>query len=487
MLKRLKRVLSIRVCRSAGVAIRELSTSRPCSCRGQPSYQSHPHLLKPGEVCPGLTQEEFATRRWRMMQAVSVEASNSLLLVPSAPTRYMSNNIPYPYHQDTDFLYLCGFQQPGGVLVLHSEPTRTRKHVAALFVPRRDPARELWDGPRTGPDGAAELTGIDVAFPVDELPGYLSRFRDPAWTLWCNDLDLGHPGWLRRCLDVVMGEARRGARLQSPNNYLHLLRLVKSPAEQHLMEMAGEITAQALIDTMATCKAPVDEAYLYAKFEFECRVRGAEILAYPPVIAGGNRANTLHYIKNNQIIKNGALVLVDGGCEYRSYASDVTRTWPVNGRFSAAQVAVYEAVLRVQRACVAQCRPGTTLHYLQQLMLSLLEDELQELRIVDTQLDSLQKRKATQRYCPHHVGHFLGLDVHDSPSVPHNLPLQPAMVLTIEPGLYIPEEDHEAPDAFRGIGVRIEDDVLITDTGARVLSARCPTDPQDIESICGSR
>ncbi|XP_009082099.1 PREDICTED: probable Xaa-Pro aminopeptidase 3, partial [Acanthisitta chloris] len=220
-------------------------------------------------------------------------------------------------------------------------------------------------------------------------------------------------------------------------------------------------------------------------FEFECRARGADILAYPPVVAGGNRSNTLHYVKNNQLIKDGELVLLDGGCEFSCYVSDITRTWPVNGRFTKPQAELYQAVLDIQKSCLSLCSPGMNLENIYSLMLSLIGQKLKELGVLKSSVSDSLFFKAVRKYCPHHVGHYLGMDVHDTPDISRSLLFQPGMVITIEPGIYIPEDDMSAPERFRGIGVRIEDDVVITEDAPLILSDNCPKEIYHIEQICG--
>lgn len=254
------------------------------------------------------------------------------------------------------------------------------------------------------------------------------------------------------------------------------------------MQEAGRITAQAFRRTMAFSRGDVDESVLFAKFDFENRIHGANFLAYPPVVAGGNRANTLHYINNNQIIKDGEMVLLDGGCEYFGYVSDITRTWPVNGRFNAAQAELYEAVLEVQRSCLSLCSPGVSLDHIYSTMLALLGRQLKRLGILKAGTSDADVLKAARRYCPHHVGHYLGMDVHDTPELSRSQPLRPGMVITIEPGLYICEDDDQAPEHFRGLGVRIEDDVVIREKGGPlVLSCGAPKTIADVEKACGMR
>ncbi|XP_074907165.1 xaa-Pro aminopeptidase 3 isoform X3 [Buteo buteo] len=457
------------------------------------------------------------------------------VILLSNPTYYMSNDIPYIFHQDTNFLYLCGFQEPDSILVLQSIPGKALpSHKSILFVPRRDPSRELWDGPRSGTDGAIALTGVDEAYTIEEFRHLVAKLKGESNIVW---YDLTKPVHTELHSDYMQPlaeiKARNKNHIQGIRHLVQNLRLIKSPAEIERMKIAGRVTAEAFIETMFASKSPVDEAFLYAKFEFECRARGANILAYPPVVAGGNRSNTLHYVKNNQLIKeetfplalsvleagmladlemicrdrhtkdmtgcfwqkeasfvvlsskDGELVLLDGGCESSCYVSDITRTWPVNGRFTKPQAELYQAVLDIQKSCLSLCSPGMSLENIYSLMLSLIGQKLKELGILKNSITESHFFKAVRKYCPHHVGHYLGMDVHDTPDISRSLPLQPGMVITIEPGIYIPEDDVSAPEGFRGIGVRIEDDVVITEDAPLILSADCPKEIYHIEQICG--
>uniref|UniRef100_G3VLC6 Xaa-Pro aminopeptidase 3 n=1 Tax=Sarcophilus harrisii TaxID=9305 RepID=G3VLC6_SARHA len=462
------------------------------------SEQEEASRGKQGEVTPGLSQVEYALRRHKLMTLIQKEArdqsgTDQAVVLLSNPTFYMSNDIPYVFHQDNNFLYLCGFQEPDSILVLQSLPGKELPaHKAMLFVPRRDPSRELWDGPRSGADGAVALTGVDEAFPLEEFKHLVPKLKAETSTVW---YDWSKPSHAQLHLDFMkpVTEAKAGSRnrVRAVRQLIQRLRLIKSPSEIALMQAAGRLTSQAFVETMFASKAPVDEAFLYAKFEFECRARGADILAYPPVVAGGNRSNTLHYVKNNQIIKDGELVLLDGGCETSGYVSDITRTWPVNGseppsllcRFSAAQAELYEAVLDVQKACLALCRPGKSLEDIYNHMLALIGQKLQELRALSSHRAN-GTIKAARKYCPHHVGHYLGMDVHDTPDISRSLPLQPGMVVTIEPGIYVPEGDCDVSERFRGLGVRIEDDVVVTEGSPLILSADCPKEMHHVERIC---
>ncbi|XP_074553251.1 xaa-Pro aminopeptidase 3 [Halichoeres trimaculatus] len=453
---------------------------------GQPSPFTHPHLIKQGEVTPGLSKSEFELRRHQLASLVEAQAdrlgrsassSSHVLVILSHPTRYMTNDIPYHFHQNQDFLYLSGFLEPDSALVLYG---KGKPDQAALFVPRRDPGRELWDGPRSGKDGAAALTGIERIHCSEELGVVLKSLKGS--TLWYDSSQPAHPGLHQTHLAPVL---EAGPMPRSVRPLIHSLRVLKTPAEVALMQTAGHITAQAFRRTMAFSRGDVDEAVIFAKFDFENRIHGANFLAYPPVVAGGNRANTLHYINNNQIIKDGEMVLLDGGCEYFGYVSDITRTWPVNGKFSPAQAELYEAVLEVQRSCLSLCFPGVSLDHIYSTMLALLGRQLRRLGVVKASCSDADVLKAARRYCPHHVGHYLGMDVHDTPELSRSQPLQPGMAVTIEPGLYISEDNDEVPQCFRGLGIRIEDDVVIQQKGdPLILSSEAPKTIAEVEQAC---
>ncbi|KAG8556332.1 hypothetical protein GDO81_018034 [Engystomops pustulosus] len=446
-------------------ATQQLSLNLPKRYLGQPSPFTHSHRLKQGEVTPGLTQIEYALRRHKLMSKIQKEyqalglGMDHAAVFLSNDVMFMSNDIPFPFHQNNDFLYLCGFLEPDSILLLQNSPGHSLPaHTATLFVPRRDPGRELWDGPRSGPDGAVALTGVDQAYPLEEFKHVLPRLLDERVTLWYNHMKPSnrylHSNFIQPLLE---SNPKFKNRIKSTQLLLQQLRLIKSQAEIELMKKAGDISSHAFIETMHWIKAPVDEALIYAKFDFECRVRGAEILAYPPVVAGGNRANTLHYVKNNQIVK---------------------------GRFTAAQEELYESVLEVQKSCLNLCIPGTSLENLYSHMLSQLGNKLRDLGIVQKKIKENHLFTVARKYCPHHVGHYLGMDVHDTPDISRSLPLQPGMVITIEPGIYIPENDTEAPEKYRGIGIRIEDDVVITEESPLILSAQCPKEVYEIQQVC---
>ncbi|XP_012590570.1 PREDICTED: probable Xaa-Pro aminopeptidase 3 [Condylura cristata] len=452
----------------------------PSRYLGQPSPFTHPHLLRPGEVTPGLSQVEYALRRHKLMSLIRQEAQghsgiDQTVILLSNPTFYMSNDIPYPFHQDNNFLYLCGFQEPDSILVLQSLPDKQLPaHKAMLFVPRRDPSRELWDGPRSGTDGAIALTGVDEAYTLEEFQHLVPKLKAETNMVWYDWMRPSHAQlhseYMQHLADVKI---RSKNKVRAVQQLIQRLRLIKSPAEIERMQIAGKLTSQAFVETMFASKAPVGEGFLYAKVS--CR----------RVETVGCRQPTDWHVASFWLswqFQDGEMVLLDGGCELSCYVSDITRTWPVNGRFTAPQAELYEAVLEIQRDCLTLCSPGTSLENIYTMMLTLMGQKLKELGILKNSKENAFK--AARKYCPHHVGHYLGMDVHDTPDMPRSLPLQPGMVITVEPGIYIPEDDREAPKKFRGLGVRIEDDVVVTQDSPLVLSADCPKEMNDIEQIC---
>ncbi|CAH1776311.1 unnamed protein product, partial [Owenia fusiformis] len=455
---------------------------------GQPSAQTHPHIIsKEEEVTPAITKEEYAQRRNTLMSNLSKyginKDSSNILIIPSAEKQYMTHDIPYPFRQNTEFLYLCGFQEPDSALVIFNEG-KTSSHKSVLFVPKRDPNSELWDGPRSGIDGAIALTGIDEAYNMSELELFLNKYltHSNKFTLWYDTQRTPVPNVHNSTISEFIKQ-KKHCSIENPKRLLHMQRLLKSPAEIELMRHTTEVASQAFIDVMAFSHPGVNEAHLYAKMEVECRMRGADFLAYPPVVAGGNRANTIHYIANNQLIDGTEMVLMDAGCELHGYTSDITRTWPVSGTFTDAQREVYEAVLEVQLACIKLCKVGCKLDDMFRAMVHMIGKQLIRLGIVPESTSDSEIYKLARDICPHHVSHYLGMDVHDTPSVSRSLAIQPGTIITVEPGMYFPKDNTKIPERFRGIGIRIEDDVLITEEGPDVLTHNCPKTIGAIEHV----
>ncbi|UYV62664.1 XPNPEP3 [Cordylochernes scorpioides] len=458
--------------------------------RGQPTPESHPHLLQAGQVAPGITRQEFQARRYRLMEAIQthchrtcLKASNHVAIIPSATKVHMSDKIPYPFRQNSEFLYLTGFQEPDSILLLTSSGEKELpEHQSTLFVPRRQAQTELWEGQKTGPEDAVELLGVDGAYPLEDLEKFLESMltsRDGPHVVWYDFLHPILPS-CHKSLEHLMSDAPNSVHFEmdSLRRLLHQVRVVKSEAEISLMRKSAAIAGEAISRTIQA--GYQQESQMWARMEYECRLQGAERLAYPPVVGGGSRANTIHYTHNNCLVEPPDMVLMDAGCEYHGYVSDITRTWPVSGQFTPPQRALYEAVLETQQELIELCAERLSLNQLYSAMTQLLGSRLQSLGIVPARVGKIEMNQLTNNFCPHHVGHYLGMDVHDCPEVSRSDPLTPGMVITIEPGLYLREDNPWVPPEFRGLGVRIEDDVLITSGRPEVLSSKCPKDPDEI-------
>ncbi|KAH9513808.1 Xaa-Pro aminopeptidase 3 [Bulinus truncatus] len=463
---------------------------------GQPAAQTHPHLIAEGEVTPGITRKEVYARRCKLVK-MAVETlkgmksvNNHLFVFPSASTLYMTNDIPHVFRQNSDFLYFSGFQEPDSLLLIEATGNKSLsgEHIANLFVPRKDPAKELWDGPRSGTEGAIALTGVDGAFNSNELEKYLHYFTKnyKDYILWYNHTKPVHGELHNRLIGQVMQDKRHKF-IENTATISHRLRVIKSAAEIKLIQQSVNVACESFTQVMKFSKPQINEAHLWAKMDFECRMRGAEFLAYPPVVAGGPRANIIHYITNNQVIQDGHLVLMDAGCEFHGYASDLTRTWPVSGIFTEPQRQLYNAALRVQESCIHMCTTDYSLDDIYNQMILLLSAELAQLGIIPPETSFEQKLNLARKFCPHHVSHYLGMDVHDTSLISRQTKLQPNMVVTIEPGIYIKEDDFTVSQEFRGIGLRIEDNILVTNSVPVNMSASCPKTVEAIEAVMSSR
>ena len=427
---------------------------------------------------------EFAKRRKHLMD---MSEKDSILIIPSANERIRSKDTTYPFRQDSDFWYLSGFNEPESVLVL----VPGRQHGASLlFCRERDADKEAWDGPRYGPEGVVSSLKLDDAYPItdldDILPGLLegrSRVyyhfgRDP-------DFDLKLMGWLNQ----VRAQKRLGA--EPPHEFLELghlldeLRLFKSKSEIALMRQSAVIAAQAQIAAMRATKNARFEYEVEAALQHVYRQNNA-VTSYEPIVGSGANACVLHYRANNAAIRKGDLLLCDAGAEYAFYASDITRTWPTSGRFSKPQRDLYNVVLAAQQASIDVCQIGTAYEKIHQASVEVLTDGLLSLGLLKGSLKKNIESEAYKRFYMHKTGHWIGLDVHDVGEYKLggvSRQLEAGMVFTIEPGLYIPLGTSGVPDKYQGIGIRIEDDILMTSCGADILTTDVPREVEAIEDL----
>ncbi|MGM0659299.1 MAG: aminopeptidase P N-terminal domain-containing protein [Pseudomonadota bacterium] len=429
--------------------------------------------------------KNLARRRRHLMDLAEPD---SILVVPSAREQLRNGDSYHPFRQDSDFLYLTGFNEPDAVLVLI--PGRDAGE-QILFCRERDPERERWDGPRLGLDGAREQLGMDDAFPIADLdeilPGlmedrdhiYHSVGRDPAF-------DRQVIGW-RNQLRKQKRNARGPEEFIALDHLLHELRLIKSSAEIAAMRRAAKISAQAHTRAMQVCRPGLGEPDLAAELMHEFTRHGCPP-AYLPIVAGGRNALVLHYVKNDQPLPDDGLVLIDAGCECAGYAADISRTFPVSGRFTPAQRKVHDLVAAAQRAAIDRVRPGNAFDDFHETACRVLTEGLIELGLLSGSLDDNLAQQSYRRFYMHKTGHWLGLDVHDVGDYRidgHSRVLEKNMVTTVEPALYIGDDD-DIPAEFRNIGVRIEDDIRVTDGAPENLTGAVPAAADEIEALMQS-
>ncbi len=434
-----------------------------------------------------------ADNRARFLAALGEDAA--LLFAP--PEKLRNGDAEYRYRQSSDVLWLTGWSQPECAVLLR--PGADQPFV--MFVQKKDKEREVWTGRRPGPEGAVAVYGADAAFEFGELaaklPELLQGYAQLHYAI-AEDADRD------RMLVTAIRQARRKARrnglavpdaLVDPERVLHELRLRKTDAELAILREAAAITAEAHVRAMAVTAPGVPEYVLEAEIGHVFRKRGGSGPGYTTIVGGGANATILHYIENEDALQDGDLVCVDAGCEYRYYTADVTRTWPVNGRFTEAQRAVYEAVLDAQLAAIDACRPGATFMEVHDVATRRLTVAMVQLGLLegdpddDAVIDKLIEDEAHKRYYMHGTSHWLGMDVHDVGAYAgdgESRRLAPGMVLTIEPGLYIAPDDADAPEPLRGIGIRIEDDVLVTEGEPDVLTGAIPKAIEAVEAAVGA-
>ena len=421
---------------------------------------------------------------------------NSVAIIPAAREAVRSHDTNYRYRQNSDFFYLTGFDEPDAVAVI--APSQQRKFT--MFVRPRDPERAIWDGYRAGVEGAVADYSADEALPIADFDAKLPEILDGPASLY---YAFGHANYeldekIIRQLTLMRETNRRPLEppqtIIDPTLILHEMRVFKSEAEVELMQRAADIAAAAHVEAMQSARAGMKEYEIEAMLEASFRRQGAAGSSYTSIVGSGANATTLHYITNQDTLRDGDLLLVDAGAEYQGYASDITRTFPINGKFTQAQRDIYELVLKTQLSCIDMVRPGVRLEDLKTHSVEMLTEGMIKLGLLKGDPEKLIEEKKYMQFYMHNLGHFLGIDVHDAGRYYFNgesRPAEPGMVMTIEPGLYISPDTKNIPEGFNqdvpakylGIGVRIEDDVLVTEKGARVLTHKVPKEPREIEEL----
>lgn len=428
----------------------------------------------------------FADRRKR----VASDLQGSALVVAAHPEHIRNHDVGFPYRQDSNFYYLTGFEEPESILVIR--PGMTPETV--MFVRQRDKERETWDGFRYGPEGVEQHFKVDKAYPIDEFlvhaPKLLKEVDQVYYRMFKNE----HADELmKQCLEKVrLMQGRTGYGLLSIHDADTLLgeyRLVKSEIELNNLREACEISAQAHLAAMRFTRPGVTERQVQGVLSHHFYMKGASREGYNHIVASGNAATTLHYNFNDQKCKDGDLLLIDAGAEYNYFTGDITRTFPVNGKFTEEQARVYQGVLDVQKQIIAYVKPGIVFKELHEMGTSLLTDLMLELGLLSGRKDDIISALQHKKYYPHGIGHWLGMDVHDAGLYfkrGNPRAIEVNMCFTVEPGLYIPADDTSAPQKYRGIGIRIEDNIRVTSQGSENMTTSAPKEIADIEKVVGT-
>jgi Xaa-Pro aminopeptidase len=436
----------------------------------------------------GNSFEPYHQRRLSLIERMA-RSGGGIAVIPTAPEQTRNRDTQFPYRADSYFQYLTGFIEPEAVLVIVAGRGAAAPQ-SVLFCREKNLEREIWDGFRHGPEGAREAFGFDAAYPIGELDAKLAELFADQPALWYSiGHDAGWDGRIAAALNKVRAESRTGkhapATIHDVRAELDTMRLVKDATELSVMRRAAQISTGAHIRAMRFVAPGRHEYEVEAELLHEFRRHGCEYPAYTSIVAGGANACVLHYVGNDQVLKDGDLLLIDAGGELGGYASDITRSFPVNGRFSGPQAEVYNLVLAAQEAAIAVLRPGATFVEPHEAALKVLAQGMIDLKLLSGSLDAVIESESYKRFFMHRTSHWLGKDVHDAGEYKAGeqwAPLAPGMVLTVEPGCYIrPAED--VPEAFWNIGVRIEDDAVITTEGSEIITLAAPKAIADIEAL----
>ena len=429
--------------------------------------------------------KEFKKRRHELLESM---VENSIAIVSAASVKNRNRDSDYAYRQSSDFYYLTGFSEPDAVLVL----IPGREHgESVLFCKEKNPDYERWNGRLAGQDGAIKQYLFDDAFPIDDideiLPGLLEGKSRVYYSMGLDEkFDRRVMDWVNTIRSKVRTGATPPGEFVVLEHLLHDMRLYKSDAEIEVMKKAGQISAEAHIKAMQFCKSGAMEYQLEATILHHFMMEGCHSSAYSSIVGGGENACILHYVDNDAELKDGDLVLIDAGCELDCYAADITRTFPVSGKFSTEQKALYEIVLAAQEAAIEQVQPGNTWNQPHEAAVKVITQGLCELGLLEGEIDELIKEEAYKKFYMHKTGHWIGMDVHDVGDYKVGgewRVLEPGMVLTIEPGVYVAPEHDDIEDRWKGIGIRIEDDILVTKKGNENLTCAVPRKVEDIEAL----
>ena len=430
----------------------------------------------------------LAARRARLMDRIGPHGA---ALFVANPHHTRSNDTHFAYRPNSDLWYLTGFEEPEAAVLLlpgHEE------HPFVLFLRKRDLKMEIWDGPRVGPDRAQERVGADAAYPIEELaerlPALLAGRSALHYSLGLDEqVDRLVGRAYRQALRTGRGRARAPQAIVDPGEALHEMRLIKSPDEIEAMRHACRVSAEGFVRGMRLTKPGMYEYELQAEIEYAFYKGGARTPGYPSIVGAGSNACVLHYIENRDEMKDGDLVLVDAGAEIDLYTADITRTWPVGGTYTGRQRMIYDLVLRAQMDAIRLVRPGLPYNEIHKTTVRVITEGLIDMGLLDGPVEKAIEENAFKKYFMHGTGHWLGIDVHDVGQYVDEAfdsrPLEPGMVFTIEPGIYFHPEQEGVHKDFVGIGVRIEDDILVTEEGCEVLTAHAPKEPEEIEEIVG--
>ncbi|KAG2014041.1 peptidase M24 [Coprinopsis cinerea AmutBmut pab1-1] len=465
---------------------RSLATVAKPAQHGQPFVASHPHLISEKDVTPGISAAEYDARRKKLMDMLP-EAS--VVISVATPVKYMSNNIFYKYRQASDFWYLTGFEEPDSALIM--EKTSTSKgYRMTLFSAGKDLAKEKWDGARTSFQDLEKIFGAHDAAPISSFSSRLRSILGSYSNVYVDVPNSTRRSTTNSILKTLTASLRGTTSLNDipVSKRLPLapevakLRHIKSDAERKIMHEAATISARAHAKTMRFAEPGKCESHLAAHFEYMCALNGSQRPAYVPVVASGPNALIIHYTSNNQIIGENELVLIDAGCEYNGYASDITRTFPASGSFTEPQKDIYTAVLNVQRKLVSYCfeEANVSMQELHRLSAQMLKEELNQ---IGFQLHGTSASDLERVLYPHYLSHPIGIDLHESTYFDRNAPLKEGNVITIEPGIYVPPTAN-FPKHYHNIGIRIEDEVLVGKRHPVVLSSNAPKEIKDIEGAC---